>query len=194
VTTRINKNKVQSGYATSWSAPLNHPKFWDQIEDGIKPVVAALRAKGYYTLSSCEGHSLHDYPEVVIAVPSIHWMESVMTLRINLRHCIIESMNPEDYMEEEEDVKPEHKDIPHQRVHGDNSTRNKMPRWKCTEVLNELFDRQYGRYILISIKIPPTVKELPRPLAWVIRNVLGSSLVNLTAKRIDKHVGVFDGE
>ena len=37
-----------------------HKSFRSQIEDGIWAIVNCLNKKGYYTLSSCEGHGLKD--------------------------------------------------------------------------------------------------------------------------------------
>lgn len=37
-----------------------HQKFESQIEKGIWPIVNALNSKGFYTLSSCEGHGIKD--------------------------------------------------------------------------------------------------------------------------------------
>lgn len=42
-----------------------HQKFESQIEKGIWPIVNALNSKGFYTLSSCEGHSYKGLPNVI---------------------------------------------------------------------------------------------------------------------------------
>jgi hypothetical protein len=194
VTTRINKNNIQEGYATSVSVKLSDPKFWDHIEDGIKPLVLALRSKGYFTLSSCEGHSLHDYAEVVVAVPSgMTAIEATLRLKGLLSFCSVTSCSPQHYMEKTEDMKEEYKGIPDHRAQGDYNTRRKMDTYEATYTLNQLFDRSYNEYTLIFIRVIPTLKELALPLAWLARNMLGSYLVNRAARIINKKLEVFHG-
>ncbi len=41
-----------------------------QIEEGVKPLVMALRARGYLTTSSCEGHGWRDPIKVMLAFGS----------------------------------------------------------------------------------------------------------------------------
>jgi hypothetical protein len=193
VNTRINRDGIKKGYATSQSIPLSRPDFYNHIEEGIKPLVLALRSKGYFTLSSCEGHSLHDYAEVVIALPTIYWVEALIKLKTNLKFCSVTSCLPEEYMEREEAMSDSYKEIPRKRTDGDNSTRNKMDSYESVKVLNHLFDRNYARYTLIFIRVIPTLKELPLPFAWAARHVLGSYLVKKAARIIDKKLEVFDG-
>jgi len=194
VTTRINKGGIKEGYATSQSISPGHPDFLNHIEDGIKPLVIALRSKGYFTLSSCEGHSLHDYAEVVIAIPSgMIAVETTLRLKNILKFCSVTIDAPHHYMEQTEDMKDEFESIPRSRIEGDYNTRQKMGVYEATYTLNKLFDRNYSSYTLVFIRVIPTLKEFALPLAWIGRYVLGSLLVKQAVRMINKNLEVFDG-
>lgn len=194
MTTRINNQNIQKGYATSRSIPFSYPNFIEYIEKGIRPLVLALRAKGYFTLSSCEGHSLHDYAEVVIAVPyGRAAVETAVRLKSILGLCSVTIDAPHHYMEQTENMKDEYKEIPRHRVEGEYNTRKKMGIEEATYTLNKLFDRNYSSYTLIFIRVIPTLKELVLPFAWIGRYMLGSLLIRKAAGTINKKLEVFDG-
>ena len=44
--------------------------FRDQVEDTIWPAVSALLSRNYLTVTSCEGHTLHDSAFVTVSFPS----------------------------------------------------------------------------------------------------------------------------
>lgn len=57
----INSFYVKKQLGHGYSIPISHPKFRSQIEDKIWPGVEALVNRGYFTVTSCEGHSLFSY-------------------------------------------------------------------------------------------------------------------------------------
>jgi|688.fasta_scaffold853215_1 hypothetical protein len=60
----------KNGEYVSHSVTPYAKDFLDNIEDGIKPLVIALKDKGYLSISSCEGHNLWDRRFVVLIFPS----------------------------------------------------------------------------------------------------------------------------
>lgn len=63
----INSYQDTGSMCFGYSVPIDHPKFRDQIEDGIWPAVEAFIEKGYRTVTSCEGHDFNG-PQVTVCI------------------------------------------------------------------------------------------------------------------------------
>lgn len=60
----------KDGQYVSHSVTPYAKSFLDNIEEGIKPLVIALKDKGYLSMSSCQGHCLWDRRFVMLVFPS----------------------------------------------------------------------------------------------------------------------------
>lgn len=82
----------KDGNYVSHSVTPYAKSFLDNIEDGIKPLVIALRDKGYLSFSSCEGHCLWDRRFVMLVFPSkeaaLEFQERIpFNLTFKIIHC-----------------------------------------------------------------------------------------------------------
>ena len=82
----------KSGNYVSHSVTPYAKTFLDNIEDKIKGLVLAFKNKGYFSISSCEGHSLWDRRFVMLIFPSKQAAEDFtkqlpFNLTYNLKHA-----------------------------------------------------------------------------------------------------------
>lgn len=83
----------QDGSYTSHSVSPYSKFFLDNIEERIKPLIIALKEKGYLSLSSCEGHSIYFKRYVTLIFPSKETAVEFQSLfpftklKFELRHC-----------------------------------------------------------------------------------------------------------
>lgn len=73
---------TDDGSYSSHSVSPYCESFWDNIEEGIKPLVLAFKNKNYLSTSSCEGHNIYFKRYVTLAFPS---QESALELKKQLQ-------------------------------------------------------------------------------------------------------------
>lgn len=82
----------ETGEYASHSVSPYAETFLDNIEEGIKPLVLALRDKNYLSISSCEGHGLDFRRYVTLVFPDRESAQNFQNtipfkLRYSLTHC-----------------------------------------------------------------------------------------------------------
>lgn len=83
----------KDGSYTSHSVSPYSKVFLDNLEEKIKPLVLALKEKGYLSLSSCEGHSIYFRRYVTLIFPSqetaLEFQSSLPFnhLKFDIKHC-----------------------------------------------------------------------------------------------------------
>lgn len=61
---------TEDGENISHSVSPHSKTFLNNIEDKIKPLIISLMQKNYFTMSSCQGHDLHDRRFIMLVFPS----------------------------------------------------------------------------------------------------------------------------
>lgn len=190
---RINRDNIQEGYATSVSVSPYDPNFYDSIEDGIKPVVRALVAKGYLTLASCEGHSFRDDAHVYVAFGDLSKALDFSMKFEPLASIGVDTdwMSAEKYMEQEIPNAEEFKKIPELRKKG-MSLRKKMEQHEAADCLNKLFDRQHKKWWLIKLTVVPGVDSVGYWMAFYHHYFKKETTVDIVATIIDSVVPFYE--
>lgn len=84
---RIYHKMTPEGMVVAMSISPEYSEFRSQIEDGIYPIVDALKAQGYYTISSCEGHPFGALFKVGFATKLCRDYFASQILELNLK-CV----------------------------------------------------------------------------------------------------------
>jgi hypothetical protein len=182
---RINRGNKQNGYATSVSVGMHNPDFDSYIENGIRPVISALKNKGYLTLSSCEGHGITDDTRVVICFGHEGMLSAFKEALDPLTSLglVMEHLKPQDYMEQSTPYTKAYDAIPELRKQGI-SVREKMTDLECTNCLNKLFNRGYKSYYLLRLVIVPGTDRVNAIKAMYYHWLRKDCLINTTAQVI----------
>lgn len=93
---RIYAKSEKDGYSSHSVSPYADT-FLDNIEENIKPLILALKKKGYLSISSCEGHGIYFRRYITLVFPSretaLEFQAHIpFRLKYILKHCT-ESLN-----------------------------------------------------------------------------------------------------
>lgn len=146
---RKNKDNIQTDeYAVSKTYGPNDPEFFNSIEEGIRPIVMALIAKGYYPISSCEGHRELNYyyvPHVYVAVASKEipdfYDNVIKPTEFLWKQCPYHVCFPEDYMKQLDE----------------DGTRRNMTRREAIDCINGLYDTNHENFVLIYLPLHESI-------------------------------------
>jgi hypothetical protein len=122
-----------------------HPKFEEQVEDGIKDMVFAFLNKNYMTVSSCEGHyKSFNSAQITLAFPVSEDRNIVVEKLKNIPFVNFELLdttaNVESYKDKDGIVKIKRLKIDNHSYEAE------------AENINKLFFRKYKRYYFLEIR------------------------------------------
>jgi hypothetical protein len=122
-----------------------HPKFEEQIEDGIKDVVFAFLNKNYITISSCEGHfKSNNTAHVKLAFPFLEDRNYIIEKLKNIPFVTFKLSDKSANVEEYKDS------------NGINRIKKlKDSKYSCVneaENINKLFFKKYKKYCFLDIR------------------------------------------
>ena len=88
---RIYSHTDDSGNVSHSVSPYS-PSFLENIEDEIKGIVEAIVSKGYFPISSCQSHSIHEKRFIMLVFPTKdaaqYFIDKIpYKLKFNIKHC-----------------------------------------------------------------------------------------------------------
>lgn len=191
---RINRNKIEKGYATSISFSPYYSSIDDWAEPFIKPLVQILLSKNYMTISSCDGHSIKDDTYVYVAfgnqADAFRFQEKLFPLMAF--GIITRVFRAEDYMEQTEDYSDAFKNIPELRNRGV-FLRKRMSKEEAANCINQMYIKGYERYWLVKIYLS---RGTDRVSWWqAVKNYFLNRKKNIriTTEFIKNNIGFYEG-
>lgn len=181
----------ETGEYSSHSVSPYAETFLDNIEDGIKPLVLALKDKCYLTISSCESHGLSFRRYVTIVFPSQETAEDFLKgipfhIDNKLFHCT-EFLNNSVDIDQHGKVSNSHKIAPQS-----NSFEMSL------EYVNTMFQRRYADAWFLELTISPAIDiksdwHYVTKLPAIIKKILFTSyytnrLIHFVKTQLEKNI------
>jgi len=162
-----------------------HPKFEEQVEDGIKDMVFAFLNKNYMTVSSCEGHYKNfNSSNVVLAFPYSEDRDIVVEKLKNIPFVTFEFLdriaNVESYKDKDGIMKIKRLKIENHSYEAE------------AESINKLFFKKYKRYYFLEIRFfKYKYEHIEWPYSYHFFNFLiplNALFVNYLRKKYEKQI------
>lgn len=149
-----------TGEYSSHSVSPYADSFLDNIEEGIKPLVLALKDKGYLSISSCESHGLSFRRYVTLVFPSEQTAEDFLShfpfpIATNLVHCT-------EFLNNKIDVDDYGNLSNSRKIEANNNIRHSI------EYVNTMFKRPYADAWFLELTITPVI-EIKKPWHYITK-------------------------
>lgn len=173
----------KEGKYVSHSVSPYADSFLDNIEENIKPLIIALKNKGYFSISSCQGHSLWDRRFLKLIFPSkdtaLDFQKHIpFKVKYNLKHAT-DFLNVDLDIDEFGNIK--------------NATKNNLLKNKsqALEYINFFIKRNYSDAWFMEIIIADSIPHSLKPwqyLKYLKDIVFKKIFLNYYTNKITQHV------